>query len=138
MVKSAAKEQWKKEWNQNSDNAKALRRLTKIRGVRSGLKLFEAQRDRSTVAKITQLRTGHCGLNMYLHRFNISDSPYCECGYGKETVEHYLLECRTHKEERKKLRKEAGTGKMKIQVLLGNSKVLKHTMQYITNTKRLV
>lgn len=75
---------------------------------------------------------------MYLHRFNISDSPYCECGYGKETVEHYLLQCRTYKEERKKLRKEAGAGKMKIQVLLGNPKVLKHTMQYITNTKRLV
>lgn len=55
MVESAAKEQWKKEWNQNSDIAKVLRHLTKIRGVRSGLKLFEAQRGRSTVAKITQL-----------------------------------------------------------------------------------
>ena len=34
-------------------------------------------------AEIVQLRTGHCGLNRYLHYFGIKDTPYCECGYGQ-------------------------------------------------------
>ena len=86
---------------------------------------------------ITQLRTGHCGLNHYLHRFGINESPFCECGYGKETVEHFLLECRKYKEQRKKLREAAGTGNMKVGILLGDPSKIRHTMAYIKETGRL-
>jgi hypothetical protein len=29
-------------------------------------------------------------IDHYLRRFGISNSLYCGCGYGNETVEHYL------------------------------------------------
>ena len=83
------------------------------------------------------MRTGHCGLNHYLHRFGKTTSPYCKCGYGKETVEHYLLECRKYKEQRKRLRKEVGMEKMKVGILLSDPTKIKHTMTFIKETGRL-
>jgi hypothetical protein len=62
-------------------------------------------------------------------------SPYCECGQGKETVEHYLLKCRKYKEQRKKLRKEVGPGRMSVEKLLGYPKLIKHTLEYVHATK---
>src|SRR5947207_2139293 len=37
------------------------------------------------VVWITRLRTGHCHLNEYLHRFNNIETPEYECGAEKET-----------------------------------------------------
>ena len=82
-------------------------------------------------AIISQLRTGHCGLNLYLHRFGFKESPYCKCRYRKENVEHYLIECRNYKEQRKKLHKDVGMGKMKMDILLGDPSMIKHTMTVI-------
>lgn len=138
-IKAAAREQWRAAWNGGSKTAKALRHITKIkrRGDKVGPKLYNGIKNRSTAAMITQLRTGHCGLNHYLHRFGINESPFCECGYGKETVEHFLLECRKYKEQRKKLREAAGTGNMKVGILLGDPSKIRHTMAYIKETGRL-
>src|SRR5438046_6240924 len=105
--------------------------------MKIGPALYNEIEDRNSAAKIAQLRTGHCGLNRYLHRFNIKNSPYCQCGYGKETVEHYLLECRKYREQRKKLRSEAGRGRMRIERLLGDPEVIKHTLEYIEESGRL-
>ena len=53
---------------------------------------------------------------------------------GEETVEHYLLECRQYREERKKLRGELGRGKMRMEILLGEPKTIKHTLEFIRET----
>src|SRR5437773_1011465 len=90
----------------------------------TGTKLYNPIQNRSHVATLARLRTGHCGLGHCLHRFNKKSSPFCECGYGKETVEHYLLECRKHNEQRKKLRREVGPGGMKMGNLLGYTKLI--------------
>ena len=79
--------------------------------------------------KIAQLQTAHRGLNGYLYRFR--NTPYCQCGYGKETVEHYLLECRSYREQRKRLGRAVGTGKMRVGRLLGDPKIIKHTLKYV-------
>jgi len=138
-INAAAKEQWHKTWNEVTKTAKALRYITKTRrkGNKTGPKLYNEIANRNTAATIVQLRTGHCGLNHYLHRFGINRSPYCECGYGKETVEHYLLECRKYKEQRKRLREAVGTGMMKTGTLLGDPTKIKHTMVYIKETGRM-
>ena len=86
-------------------------------------------------ATLIQLRTEHCRLNQYLHRFKIVDNPNCECGHGIETVEHFLLHCRTHEKERKELRKKIGWRKMRIPDLLGNP--LKDTLEFVEKTGRL-
>jgi hypothetical protein len=59
-------------------------------GTTTGLKLHGALQQRNHVVWISQLRTGHCHLSGYLHRFNIIDTSEWECGEGKETVDHFL------------------------------------------------
>ena len=137
VIKEMARKQWDKEWNENTKTAKALRRITKRKGTKTGPKLYNEIPGRDTVAKIVQLRTGHCGLNHYLHRFGKRNSPYCECGMGKETVEHYLLECRRYKEQRKMMIKDIGKGRLNIERLLGQPQTIKYTVDFIRNTKRL-
>src|SRR5947207_726504 len=63
-------------------------------------------------------------------------SPYCECGTGKETVEHYLLECRRFKQQRKKMIRDIGKGRLNIERLLGQPQMIKHTIEFIKSTKR--
>ena len=135
-IKTAAKTQWHKEWQETTKTATALRRITR-RGGKVGPKFYNGIKSRNMAATITQLRTGHCGLNHYLHRFHISDTPHCECGAGKETVEHFLLQCPRYIKQREPLRKEVGMRNMRVDKLLGDLKLVKHTMEYIKSTNRL-
>jgi hypothetical protein len=52
-------------------------------------------------------------------------------------VEHFLLECRNYKAQRKKLREAVGAGKMKVAHLLGDPTLVKYTMEYVKMTGRL-
>ena len=108
LIKAEAMQQWLNVWNNNTRTGHALRRSMKIRGFKTGSKFYNHITSRRTAATLARLRTGHCGLKQYLHRFKHADSPYCDCGDGKETVEHYLLECVLHKEARNILRRKVG------------------------------
>ena len=136
-IKTTTKKQWQTIWSNNTKTATALRRIIKGKYAKTGPSLYNEIANRNEAAVIAQLRTGHCGLNRYLHRFKLRNSPYCQCGYGKETVEHYLLECRNYREQRKKLREKVGNGKMRMERLLGDPKTIKHTVEYIKETERL-
>ena len=139
QIKIQAKRDQENEWKEGGPRAIKLRRMTRHRDVRSGPKLYNLL-ERQAATTLAQLRTGHCGLNHYLHRFNLKESPYCECGYGKETVEHYLMECRRYKEQRKEMHKEIhgslGKWRTKLERLLGDPKVVKHTLKFVTETAR--
>ena len=67
-------------------------------------------------------RTGHCHLNQYLHRFDIIETPECEC--------------ELYDEERDELRRRVGIEGMRSSVLLGDNKVIKKTVEYIEKTGR--
>jgi hypothetical protein len=55
----------------------------------------------------------------------------------KETVEHLILECPKYKKQREKLkRRVGGLGKMRLNVLLGDKRVVGLTMEYVAETKR--
>jgi hypothetical protein len=95
---------------------------------------MEKQRKQQKMYNEITDRTGHCGLNRYLHPFGHKNSPYCQCGYGKETVEHYLLECRNYREQRKKLRREVRVRNMRVVRLLGDTKLIGHTVEFIKAT----
>ena len=136
QIKAAAKDQWNTQWNNNTKTATRLRRLMRRKDVKAGPALYNEIANRKGASTIIQMRTGHCGLNKYLHRFGKSITPYCQCGYGKETVEHYLLECKVYKEQRKCLKNKVGRGKMRVDLLLGDPKVVKHTLSHIEETGR--
>ena len=133
-IKEGAKRQWQVEWN-NSCTGNTLRRIIS-KGARAGPKLYKHIVGRYTATTIAQLRTGHCRLNKYLHPFKLKSSPYCECGYGQETVEHYLMECPRFVKERKELRVKVRSKGMSIERLLGDTKFIKHTMEYVKATGR--
>src|SRR5438046_7543389 len=101
-----------------------------------GPKLYGALQQRNHVVWITRLRTGHCHLNEYLHRFNIIETPECECGVEKETVDHYLLNCELYDEERHELRKKVRVQGMRSSTLLGDSQIIKKTVEYIEKMGR--
>jgi len=48
------------------------------------------------------------------------------------------LECPKYKEQRKELRKSVGTWKLRIDMLLGDVKLLKYMTEYIKATGRMV
>jgi hypothetical protein len=64
-------------------------------------------------------------------------NPYCSCGYAKETVEHFILECPIYKTQRRELPKKVGAWKMRIDKLLGDIKLLTYTMEYVRATRRM-
>ena len=66
-------------------------------------------RAQSTIA--TQLRTGHIGLRQYLYKRRVPevDSPFCECGEGRQDVKHILLTCPRLQTERIELTATART-----------------------------
>ena len=87
-IKAPAKKQWHTTWKQNTKTASVLRRIITRKYTKTGPALDNEIANRNAATKVAQLLTGHCGLNRYLHRFGIKNTPYCKCGYGKEIVEH--------------------------------------------------
>ena len=92
-IKAEAKKQWQIIWNKNTKTATALRRVMKGKHAKIGPALYNGIADRNGAAIIAQLRTGHCGLNRYLHRFNIRNSPYCQCGCDVTAMSRVATEC---------------------------------------------
>jgi len=135
QIKTAAHEQWT---NLNTMKPPScLKRILERHGNQHGPQLYN-EMPRNTCAKVIQLRTGHCGLNSYLNRFSLTDSPLCDCEAGPETVEHFLLECPLYRQQRTELRNAAGTRNMRTDALLGTSEIIiKCTERFITDTERL-
>jgi hypothetical protein len=138
QIKELAKEVWDRAWNEkNPTTATHLRRIAGKAGTKVGPELYKEVKGRATSALLAQLRTGHCGLNYYLCRFKKAESAECEmCGYEKETVEHYLVECPSFWRERRELRRKVGAGQMRIAILLGEKEAVRATMEYISATGR--
>jgi ribonuclease HI len=139
-IKNAARDEWDKAMSKlrQGHRSEYLTRHT----VRSQASNIQAQykqlRSRIKVSRLAALRTGHCQLNSYLHRFNIIDTPLCECESGAvESVEHYLLLCSRYDRERAKLARNVGVTGMRVEKLLGRPEHINHALEYVEDTQRL-
>ena len=135
-IQSMAKAKWDTEWRTGRENAKHLRRMSQHPETTTGPRLYGSLQQRKHVVWISRLRTGHCHLNEYLHRFNIIETAECECGAEKETVKHYLLNCELYDEERDVLRRRVGAEGMRSATLLGDQRIIKDTVEYMEKTGR--
>jgi ribonuclease HI len=137
LIKRAITHDWSASWKSRTHDAKQLRRITNKPNVTCGIKLYKAINTRHQAAQLARLRTGHCSLNQFLHRFGFEDSPMCECGNDAiENVQHYLLHCPRYERQRAKLAKEVGIGGMWIEKLLGYPEMIQSTLEYIKETRR--
>ena len=86
-IQTMTKTKWETEWKTERNTAKQLRKMSQHPGTTTGTKLYEELQQRQHVVWISRLRTRHCHLNEYLHRFKIIETSECECGAGNETVD---------------------------------------------------
>jgi hypothetical protein len=112
-IKKLTKATWAKYWStENLTVAMHVRRIYGKMETKVGPDLYkQVGEGRATGVLLAQLGTGHCGLNYYLVRFKIVETVAFEkCGYEKERVEHFLIECPSFWTERQELRTTVGMG----------------------------
>jgi hypothetical protein len=68
---------------------------------------------------LAQLRTGMARLNGYLYRINVADTDQCACGQARETVEHFLFQCRKWTTQRTALLQCSQTHRGNLSFFLG-------------------
>jgi hypothetical protein len=136
LIKQASKNEWDSTLKHELKSSHLNRIITKVQSYPS-YAIYNNINSRRQHVQLARLRTGHCSLNQYLHRFGIEESPLCPCGNGaKETVEHYLLHCTLYDKERVKLMKEVGIGGMWVEKLLGHPKIIPFTLVFVEDTGR--
>ena len=89
---------WKERWNQDRQGRPTERLADRTppsflftsRSLRKHQGLTKAQS-----SLLTQARTGTIGLRDFLFRAKVPEvyTPYCDCGQGRETVEHLVVWC---------------------------------------------
>ncbi|KAF8548300.1 hypothetical protein OG21DRAFT_1382162, partial [Imleria badia] len=68
------------------------------------------------------LHTGHCPLNLHLHRIKKSDSAHCASWPNvPETVKHYLIDCPQYTRERALLTRNLCKCTLNIPFLLSDT-----------------
>ena len=137
-IKKMAQTTWKSMLAKNTAKAKHSKQISTTEGSIAGPELYKMIKTRRQCALLSQLRTGHCGLNHYLWRFKKEESPNCEMceGSHKETVEHCLINCKGFWKERGELRRKVGIEGMKVEALLGRKEHIGATLEFIKETGR--
>jgi hypothetical protein len=132
---AAFKERWISEWNTSPPRT----RLSLFGDTTPCLAISRMYGDlsRPQCCVLTQLHTGHVGLNAYLHRFNLAPSSHCSLCAAPETVPHFLLLCPASRRQRLELILKLGTARLSLKLLLGVKADHKSVLSFVPNTNDL-
>ncbi|KAF9035528.1 hypothetical protein BJ165DRAFT_1310208, partial [Panaeolus papilionaceus] len=94
--------------------------------------------DRYKLTLLVKLRTNHLPLNAYLHRKKLIRSSDCErCRTGaKESLNHYLKDCRAYELQRLMLHRQVKEAKDDLEKMLSDEDHTLALLDYIESTKR--
>jgi ribonuclease HI len=85
---------------------------------------------------LTQLRTGHIGLNAHLHRFHLAPSGDCALCFVPETVQHFLISCPTNHRHRLRLVGRLCMSRLSMKLLLSSKSDPKPVLDFARDTGR--
>jgi hypothetical protein len=127
---------WKRRWK-TSPPYHNLKSIDNSAPSKKYIKLVR-DLDRGQSSLLTQLRTGHIGLNQHLFRIRRSETPSCpNCqGITVESIKHYLLDCPKYREERHTLQQKLRRNSSSISFLLSSPVAVKPLLKYIHATGR--
>jgi len=84
---------------------------------------------------LTQLRSGHIALQLFLKKIKAMESVLCPHCAAPELVAHFLLHCHRYTSQCRKLRCKVGIAASSIPRLLSDKKVVSHTLNYVADTR---
>lgn len=129
-------ERWATAWRASKRYAK-LNNLDPSLPSRAFIKLTD-KLNRTQHSLLVQLRTGHIGLNMHLHRIGCVDDPTCPaCKASEETVHHLIFECPAYQHERHQLRATLRRGANSLRLMVTNPKAALKLLSFLNATGRL-
>lgn len=131
-IKEKAKQVWKK--------SPRYAKMSKIDATLPSKRYSKniATLSRQQASLLTQLRTGHIGLNHHLFRINRAESPLCPaCESARETVLHFLIECPAHRKARAPFHRSLHPRALTLTSLLGNKTHWPMVFRFVHNTGRL-
>ena len=104
IIKKEIIKEWQNRWNSTPGDHHYRSLEARVSG---GFKFETSNRKKEVL--ISRLRLGKCGLNHYLHVMGLHDTGLCEnCG-TKETIEHWLLNCRKTSQLRARIKRSQKT-----------------------------
>jgi ribonuclease HI len=136
-LKASKKHGNAQEWLERWTNCAQGQKIRKFDETPPGPQAFSRFYDlpRRACSIVNQLRSGHVGLNSYLHRIQAVDSPMClSCGV-RETVDHFLFACHRYVNQRIALRR-AIKGRLSKPNVLGKKNSVKALLRYVHETGR--
>ena len=64
---------------------------------------YKSTHNRKVESRLLRIVTTHTALNEHMHRIGLSESPMCNCGTDRQTVEHVIMKCPLLHDERREL-----------------------------------
>lgn len=146
-IREGSMKRWNQEWT-NKVNLRNIGAHTKhlFRSVETVM--TTGTHNRRVEVVLNRLKIGHVGVNAYLHRFRLGDTPLCDSCKVVETMEHFLISCTKYSTERAALFSnliKVGIHTFNMVTLLGGSKhtigvkkiIEKELANFLVSTNRI-
>jgi ribonuclease HI len=133
-VKRQTRAEWINSWREETRGRttfKHTRRPShKVLRLHHGLKKWQS-------ALLIQMRTEKIGLRDFLWKRRVPgvDGPGCDCGEGRQTVDHILLRCRTYNDVRKRVFGRGGH--IDLRAILNEPKLVTKAIRFMEQTHLL-